>query len=281
LWVVQVYKMSIGSFIIIKNEKEWIAANILNVLPYIDEMVFLDGNSTDGTLEIIKAIQSEHKDGWKIKLVEDQDPKDLQDDYVRVFNAAIKALSTDLAWFLHPDMYVMNPEQLLVIKDSPAVALSTSMRSFGGEPGGQLYEIVGRGQEWKNIYRNKNPDLGLHYFGWYGAAEEDCYFKAITGNKHEAKNNINEYPYAVSKSGLDCLHFSDVRPLKRRVNRMVSCLLNNAWPVDEAKARATNHPRVTFQDGGDFTFKKSEYPKEFIESRNKYRHLEKELTIAK
>lgn len=273
--------MSLGSFTIVKNESTWIAAHILRVLPFIDEMVFMDGNSTDGTLEIIKAIILDHDHGWKITLIENQDPKDLQDDYVRVFNYAIRSLSTDLAWFLHPDMYVTNPEQILLVKDSPATALSTSMRSFGGEPNGQLYEIVGRGQEWKNIYRNKNPDLGLHYAGWYGSAEEDCYFKAITGFKHEVYDDMTKYPYAVAKSGIEALHYSDVRPLARRVNRMVSCLLNNAWPVDAARERARSHPRVTFVEDKQFRFIKSEYPQEFVEARNKYRHLEKELSLAK
>jgi len=46
--------MSLGSFILIKNESQWIAPHILRVLPFIDQMVFFDGNSTDGTLEYLK-----------------------------------------------------------------------------------------------------------------------------------------------------------------------------------------------------------------------------------
>lgn len=263
--------MSLGTFTLIKNEAPWIAAHILRVLPFVDEMVFLDGNSTDGTLEIIKEIACEHENGYRIRLVGNKDPKDLQDDYVRVFNLALNAISTDLAWFLHPDMWVVNPENILMVRQSPAVAMSTAMRSFGGEPGGQLYEIKGRAEEWKNIYRVRNPDLGAHYFGHYGAWNEDVYFKAITGDQHVLHTNHGNYPYTVVKSGLEVLHFSDVRPHARRLDRMKKCLANQGNDISLAE----RHPRVTLKDGMGLTFTPTEWPLELIEARNRYRHLEK------
>ena len=205
--------MSIGTFTLVKGESFWIAAHILRVLPYVDQMVCFDGNSTDGTLEIIRAIKRDHDKDDKIRLVKDKDPKNLQDDYVRLFNECLRALDTDLAWFLHPDMYVVNPAQILKVKDSQAIALSTRMRSFGGDPGGQLLEIIeGRGPAWKNIYRLKNPDFGAHYHGHYGAADEDIYFSEITGKSHDHYGSeFGRYPYIVEDSGIEVLHFSDVR----------------------------------------------------------------------
>lgn len=267
--------MSIGTFTLVKNESPWIAAHIIRILPFIDEMVFFDGNSTDGTLEIIKAIRAEHSDGHKIKLCEDKDPKDLKDDYVLLFNEAMRSLTTDLAWFLHPDMFLVNPEQIILIKDSPAIAMSTQMRSFGGEPGGQLFEIKGRSTDWKNIYRLNNPDLGAHYHGHYGHGTEDVYFKAITGSSHVLHEKLDRYPYSVAKSGIEILHFSDVRPYSRRIDRMVRCLLNNDWTQDEAMKKAQSHPRVTFKDGNGFKFVPSDYPYEFTQAREKYSHLER------
>ena len=78
--------MSIGSFCLVKNEVTWIRQHLDCWLNYLDEMVFLDGCSTDGTLEIIKEFMSSHPQGHKIILEKYKDPKDLKDDYVWMFN---------------------------------------------------------------------------------------------------------------------------------------------------------------------------------------------------
>ena len=268
--------MSIGTFTLIRNESAWIAAHLLNLLPFIDEAVLYDGNSTDGTLEIIKAIRADHPDGWKIKLHEGRDCANLQQAYVELFDDCLHELSTDLAYFAHPDFYCVNPSRLLDIKASGAVALTTSMRTFGGEPDGPLFEIKGRSDKWKNIYRLRNPDLGAHYHGHYGMVNEDVYFAAITGDQHNHYGaNMDAYPYEVEESGLEILHFSDVRPYARRLERMRTCLRNQGNPVELAET----HPRVTLKPGGfkydSFSLVPAEWPVEMIEARNKYRHLEK------
>lgn len=264
--------MSIGTFCIVRNEAPWIAAHILRVLPYVDEMVLFDGNSTDGTLKIIKHLRSGHPYGDRINLVEEKDPRDLRGDYVRLFNECLRSLSTDLAWFLHPDMWVVNPQQILKIKDSPAVAMSCRMRSFAGEPDGQLYEIEGRGDRWKNIYRLRNPDFGAHYHGHYGAGNEDVYFSAITGDSYEHHgSNVHWYPYAVEDSGLEILHFSDVRTKERRLDRMMKCLANQNRPAEGIKAIAESHPRVTLKDGNGFKFVPAKYPAEFLAAQSLYK----------
>jgi len=271
--------MSIGTFMITKNEAPWIAAHILSVLPHVDEMVFWD-SSDDGTAEIIQAISKDHPDGKKIMLSVGGacDPKDLQDDYVRVFNECLHSLSTDLAWFLHPDMIISRvPRDFNHLEN--ATAASVAMRSFGGEPDGPLYEMGGRGKEWKSIYRLRNPDLGAHYFGHYGHTKEDVYFSAITGDQHVFYDKFENYPYVIVPSGIEVLHFSDVRPRARRIDRMVKCLLNNNWPKDKAAARARTHPRVTFKNEENYTFTPTQYPEDFVKARNKYRHLERSSLV--
>ena len=243
--------MSIGSFILIRNEAEWIGPHLAAWLPYLDEMVFLDGNSTDGTLEILRDFRASHPDGGKITLVENRDVANLQDDYVRRFNEALRTLKTDWAFFLHPDMIPENPEALRCVGDD-GVAFSTHMRSFAGEPGGKLYELMGRGKQWKNIHRLRNPDLGAHYHGAYGAYNEDVYFSEITGGEHEFHGSaFSRYPYDVKDSGLRILHFSDVRARSRRISRMISCLVNQGAGLDLAAEIAASHPRVTLSDGQD------------------------------
>lgn len=257
--------MSLGTFCIVKNEARWLRPHISRIIPFIDQMSFFDGNSTDGSLEIIESFAKQYL--GKIRLVKDRDPKDLKDDYVRIFNGCLHNLDTDLAWFLHPDMWVENPEHILAVRDSKAIALTVNLKSYAGEPDGKLYRINGRAQAWKSIYRLKNPDLGAHYWGHYGHDAEDVYFSAITGSEHNTFNhNFQYYPYPVQSSGLCVRHYSDVRPYERRYSRMVSCLVNQGHPKEAAAQLAAIHPRVTLKDGGEFGFVEEDYPKEFLEA---------------
>lgn len=277
--------MSIGTFTILKNEASWIAAHVLRILPFVDAMHFYDGGSTDGTLEILEAIQDGAPGGGKVKVWREKDPANLQDDYTRLFNEVMHSLPTNLAWFIHPDMWVVNPEKLLEVKSSEAICLSTKMRSFGGEPGGDLFEMVGRSSVWKNIYRLRNPDLGAHYHGSYGAWNEDVYFRDITGSTHELYPEMDHYPYEIEESGLEILHFSDVRPHARRYDRMLKCLLNNGWPLTKCEEIAASHPRVTFKSGKDhinlpFTLVPAEYPAEMVAANDQYAHLQRSHAIA-
>lgn len=252
--------MSIGTFMLIKNEARWIGAHLASFLPVVDQMVFYDGKSEDGTLEILERFQKHHPQGWKIGILFKRDPADLRDTYTQYFDSALHDLDTDLAWFVHPDMVILKHGDLSKLKDS--IAGSVNMRSYGGEPGGQLYEIVsGRADRWKNIYRLRNPDLGAHYHGWYGAANEDVYFSEITGSEHRYYGpDFGLYPYPVDDSGFELAHFSDVRPLERRLDRMEKCLINQGHAPEAVKELASKHPRVTLKDSGGFRFIPAEYP---------------------
>lgn len=260
-------KSTIGTFIIIKNEIPWIRAHLASWLPHVDEMVFFDGNSTDGTLEAIREAKN-GRYGEKIVLVEGKDPVDLAEDYVRIFDECLHTLKTDYAVFAHPDMLLDDPGQLRSLGGD--VAYFSTLRSFAAEPGGQLYEIKeGRTDRWKNIYRLRRPDLGLHYFGFYGAQNEDCYFSKITGSEHVFHGDrLDRYPYPIGDSGVKIFHFSDVRPYARRFSRMVSCLINQGYEKDQADEIASKHPRVTLQDGRGFKFIPCEYPELLKEAVN-------------
>jgi glycosyltransferase involved in cell wall biosynthesis len=264
--------VSIGTFTIVKNEGEWIAAHVLRALPVIDEMVFFDGNSTDGTLEIIRAIRDTEPGGHKIKLFENRDPNDLQDDYVRVFNDCLREVKSDYAFFAHPDMWLVDPAQVLEAKKKCAVAMSVKLRSFAGEPDGPLFEIKGRGERWKSIHATS---MGLVYHGHYGAWNEDVYPTAIVGDSREFHgDNFTWYPYGVEESGIELLHFSDVRPYPRRLGRMVTCLMNQG--KSNVVEQASIHPRVTLKDGAGFKFVPAKYPEEFLSFNRKYAPLRRE-----
>lgn len=250
---------NLGSFCLIKNESLFIKAHLESWLPHIGQMVFYDGGSTDGTLEAIKEAQR-GEFGNKIKIFENKDPKDLTDDYVKLSNEAMWAVDKDLAIFLHPDMFLAQPKKDVVIHKG-TIAATCNMRSFAGEPNGPIYEIEGRGTKWKNIYRLRNPDLGAHYFGSYGAHNEDTYFSEITGTDHDHYGqDFSLYPYAVHHTGIEILHYSDVRPYARRIDRMEKCLINQGNSPKKAKEIAPKHPRVSFKDGMGFKFTPIETP---------------------
>ena len=251
---------TLGSFCLIKDEAQFIRPHLQVWLPHLTEMVFFDGGSTDGTLEVIKEfIKKEH--GHKIKLFGNMDPKDLTNDYTRLSNEAMRSLSTDLAMFLHPDMMPDNPDEVLKLPDG-ITAATVNMASFAGEPGGDIYQIIsGRTNRWKNIYRLRNPDLGAHYHGHYGAANEDTYFSEITGAEHNFHGDrFDRYPYTVTHLDLKVNHYSDVRPYARRLDRMEKCLINQGYNRETAKEVAPIHPRVSLKDNAAFKFVKITKP---------------------
>jgi hypothetical protein len=238
-------------------------------------MVFYADDCRDGTIDIIREFQADHKDGHKIQLFCNKKAGN-DESFGRMFNACMWELNTDLAWFLHPDMWVVNPEAIAAVKDSQSVALYTHVESYAGEPGGQLFRIDGSGRtdKWKNIYRLRNPDLGCHYYARYpGDTREDCYFSAITGDSHVFMEDPEHYPYVVEDSGIKVLHFSDVRSFERRYFRMRRYGELQGCQIERLENEIKKHPRITFMDGQyggrDFRFIPAEYPAEFLAARSK------------
>lgn len=246
--------MSLGVFTLIRNEVPWVGYSVLAAKDLVDEWVFYDGNSTDGTLELLAYLGTKYH--LNIRVFRGRDPQDFQDDYVRLFNECLGQLSTDYAWFLHPDMVVTQAPKAL--PDGP-LAYSVEMRSVAGDPGMPLQEFEsGRASAWKTIHKRT---LGLHYFGHYGANNEDLYFRDITGDNHVLYRNLVNYPYEVAPSGISLVHFSDVRPYRRRRDRMIRCLMTQNKGMDHGAAMelAREHPRVSLEGGvsmfGTFRFK--------------------------
>lgn len=256
----------IGSFTLIKDEAEWIGGHLEMWLPLLSEMVFFDGNSTDGTQQIILDVAHNHPMGHKVKLFTDKDPKDLRDDYVRVFNECLKSVESDHAAFIHPDMIPVTMGWNLY--NAPAHFMR--VESYAGDSMSDLQHIKrGRTDKWKNIYQLK-PDLGAHYFGHYGSAEEDIYFSEITGDSHEIYADLARYPYRIADSGIKILHFSDVRPYSRRLDRMAKCLANQGHGPANVEKLAPLHPRVSLKNNLAFEFSR-DIPADSLAAINRFK----------
>lgn len=236
--------MRVSAYTLIKDEAPWVGFCIMAARDHVSEFVYFDGNSTDGTLELLEYIKKTY--GVNIRVFRGMDPKDLRDDYVRMFNECIKWCDGDYVWFLHPDMVLATPPTLEVLRIGP-LAYSVGMESFGGDPGHWPLKITsGRTDKWKSIMRN---GFGLHYDGWYGTADEDMYFSDITGKQHHLYGDFDLYPYEVVPSGITLFHYSDVRPYTRRIERMVKCLMNENPKMERQAAYdvAKAHPRVCLE----------------------------------
>src|SRR5882672_11612172 len=116
--------MSLGAYTIIRNEAAWVGFCVMAAKEVVSEFVFFDGNSNDGTVQLLEYIAKKYKIDIKITL--DQDPKDLRDDYVKVFNDCLKQVKSDYAFFLHPDMIVVGNKG--IPKKGP-MAYYTKMRT--------------------------------------------------------------------------------------------------------------------------------------------------------
>ena len=99
------------------NSEPYLAQSIASVLAqdYPDiEYIFVDGGSTDGTLERIRSIPR------PVKLIEDT-----RGGISRAMNRGIEAASGDVIAHLHGDDYYLHPRVLSMV----AQALASSARS--------------------------------------------------------------------------------------------------------------------------------------------------------
>jgi len=254
--------MTISTFTILKNEVEFIGHHVMSLLNFVDELVFSDGNSTDGTIEIIQYIQKKYDHDKKIKLFLDKDCKDLQDDYVRLFNWTLAQCKSEYIWFIHPDMLCLNPQVIKPSLESNAMRYSYKVRSFAE---GNKIITRGRGDRWYTIFKNA---FDLHYWGYYGTAHEDLYFRDITGNQHVAHQLVEHLPYEIEDTPIEICHYCDTKPYERRYDRMLK-VLKISYPGLEEKQYvelASSHPRVSLKDGQwngvDFAFEDTDFKPE-------------------
>jgi glycosyltransferase involved in cell wall biosynthesis len=243
----------LSAFSIVKNEAQFIGYGVMSLLPYVDEIVYADGGSTDGTLELLRHIGLKYAPG-KLRVFEGMDCANLKEDYVRLFNDVMEKCTGDYLWYCHPDMILTNPGSLQNIGLDPSKwAWSVRMRSFAGE---NLDREITRGRRthWKTIMKR---DFDLRYWGFYGDENEDMYFEAITGDEHLVHPNFKAYPYEVHDSQATLWHFCECKPKVRREEKMEKVFKTNYPSIDSVEALKT-HPRITLDERekkwGDFAF---------------------------
>lgn len=259
----------ISVFSIVKNEAQFIGYGLMSLLPWVDEVVYADGNSTDGTLELLEYIQEKYDLEKKVRVVRGADCANLKEDYVRLFNDLMKECGGDYLWYCHPDMILTDPGILRMREQMKAFAYFVNMRSFAGEDL-DLEITKGRTSKWKTIMANK---FNLHYWGYYGHSDEDMYFGDITGNAHKVHQDMKLYPYEVEDSGIRINHYCECKPRKRREEKMDNVLRTNGIlrplgpTLDDETHRfdvVMNHPRVHLQSSkgpfGEFVFETRKEP---------------------
>ncbi len=67
--------MLLSAITMVKNEEEFVGYAILSMIDYIDQLIVVDGGSTDGTVDIINNIRQHHDPDNKITYWEDHRPK--------------------------------------------------------------------------------------------------------------------------------------------------------------------------------------------------------------
>lgn len=245
--------MKIAAISPVLNEVEWIGYSIMAALPGIDSMHYgIDEKSSDGTLDLVRSLSEGEGKGRVFYYQAPEfniDPM-VEAQYAGSYNGLIeRALQTkpDAIMFLHPDMIILNPEQMFHLEND-FIAWFTHITSYSD------FDTVitrGRATEWKNIHCAR---FGLHYAGAYGSQNEDFYHREITGSarKHYG-SDFSKYPYQVADSGLLINHYCELKPYARRLEKMKFCLrtLYPSYSDEKIHELAVQHPRVSLESSSD------------------------------
>lgn len=243
------------------NEVDFIGYSIMSCLDQMHEFIYaLDEKTDDGTRDLLNDIKSKYAHEKLIVLeTPNFHPSDTK-AYNAAFNVCIDAMSGEAAYFYHPDMIIQNPEALLTMP--PALAWWTNVRSYAGDF--QTVITKGRCDKWKNIHVKK---FGLHYYGGYGSQNEDFYHSEISGKSYRHHGiDFKKYPFSIRDSGIQVLHFCELKEYSRRLEKMKRCLRTQYPEVSEEwiEEKAAHHPRVTLEASsrhfGEFEFTKIETP---------------------
>src|SRR3990167_2478418 len=265
----------------LRNEAPWVGYSIKAAISYVHDFVYaVDPTSDDGSIELLQDLQKEHSN---IKVLLDKefafDPHDMK-AYDNAFNACIAESEGDACFFLHPDMLIVEwPDQL-----PASQACWTNVISFAGDF--QTVITKGRCDKWKNIHMK---NFGLEYWGGYGSVNEDFYHPDITGNAHyHHGNDFAKYPFEVKDSGIKLNHYCELKPYKRRYEKMKLCLKTQHPVVDDRSIDeiAVHHPRVSLESGptrfGEFEFTKTDNPVPGVitQYRERFEAYTKKLTVV-
>jgi hypothetical protein len=256
--------MKIAAIAPVFNEVDYIGYSIMAALPGVDSMHYgIDAKSDDGTFELVKMLADTAGKGkvfWYKAPDFDIDVMN-QKQYEGAYNALIEcaiSMKPDAILYLHPDMIITNPEQMLALKDD-ALAFFTHITSFAGD----MKTIITKGRDarWKNIH---SPRFRLTYCGAYGSQNEDFYHKDITGNAYRHYGTeFSKYPFRVVDSGIKINHYCELRDYKRRLEKMKLCMKTLYPDFSDARIEqlAVQHPRVTLEQSsrqfGTFEFSES------------------------
>lgn len=265
------------------NEAQFLPFSIMAVHPWVDEFVYaVSPKSDDGTLEILRYISKIYgKVKILIKPEYDFDPMDMA-AYDKSFNDCIDVARAEAVWFLHPDMIVTNPSKIAELKEGP-LAWVVNMTSFARDVNTVITK--GRCTQWKNLHAKK---FGLHYYGGYGSTNEDFYHSEITGKTYKHfGTEFQKYPFEVVESGINVNHYCELKPYKRRFEKMKYCLttqIPNAT-VKAIEEMATHHPRVTLEASSErfgvfeFSENKEAVPEVFENYRGEFAHILKQKEL--
>lgn len=263
------------------NESQFIGYSVMSSHPYVEEFVYaISPKSNDGTIDILRYIA---KNYGKVRLLIDPrydfDPMDTI-AYNKSFQDCIAQARGEAIWFQHPDMVVTK------WNDPPEGPLAwwTNVTSYARDMNTVITK--GRCNKWKNIHAKK---FGLKYLGGYGSANEDFYHSDITGKslKHFG-TDFHMYPYEVADSGIDVAHFCELKPYKRRLEKMKLCLRTQHPTYSQARIDelAMNHPRVTLEESStqfgqfEFTETKEPLPEVFTKYKDEFESFKKEMVLV-
>lgn len=65
----------LSCIVMVKDEEEYVGYALMSVLPWVDEVIVVEGGSSDGTLAILEEIQRNHDPENKVEIVVDTRPK--------------------------------------------------------------------------------------------------------------------------------------------------------------------------------------------------------------
>jgi glycosyltransferase involved in cell wall biosynthesis len=231
----------------VKNEFPWLGYSIYAAAPFVHEFVYtVASDSNDGTVELLEYLKPRF--GNKLKFFISSkyafDPLDMA-SYNRAYNDAVDESEGDAILYLHPDMIITKGA---VLEEGPLVWW-TNVTSFAVDFHTKISN--GRASCWKNIHAKK---FGLHYYGAYGSHSEDFYFRDITGNAYKHHDDqFLKYPFEVRESGFSINHYCELKPYRRRLEKMKLCLKTQHPGFDDRviEQMASYHPRVILDPGNE------------------------------
>jgi hypothetical protein len=273
--------MKISAIAPVLNENPWIGYSIMAALPYFHEFIYaLDEKSDDGTRDLLHYIKDKYA-CEKLIIIDFPNfhPHDMA-AYNKSFNVCIDKMTGDAAMFLHPDMILTKGAEL----KEGSLAWWVTMTSFAGDFKTQITK--GRATQWKNIHAKK---FGLHYYGGYGSVNEDFYHRDITGNAYRHYGTeFSKYPFQVADSGIKINHYCELKPYKRRFEKMKTCLRTQNPDFEESyiEELAAHHPRVTLEPSGikfgkfEFEEMKEQIPNVITKYEAEFAPFKKEIAYA-